>query len=187
MKKISDDTMAQNETTDEFLKAAISDLTGNLNLLDTKISIIMATVGVILGLVVACKENILKAYHFYSSGCFLRIVFLSLSALYILTIIATFVCGINCITIRFGKSQSTSLWFFKTEAYGGISEKEYYSRVNKLTNKQITKNLANEVYKLNIINNRKMASGRMTVTLFAVSSAVITILMIMVGIFYLVV
>ena len=41
-------TLNDNNTI-EFLKAAISDLTGNLTLLDTKISIIMATVGVILG------------------------------------------------------------------------------------------------------------------------------------------
>ena len=36
------------DNTNDFLKVAISDLTGNLTLLDTKISIIMATEGVIL-------------------------------------------------------------------------------------------------------------------------------------------
>ena len=52
------------DNTIDFLKQAISDLTGNLTLLDTKISIVMATVGVILGLVVTCKSNVLKAYYF---------------------------------------------------------------------------------------------------------------------------
>ena len=57
------------EHNSDFLKSAISDLAGNLALVDTKISIILATVGVVLGLVVACKSNILRAYDFYSNTC----------------------------------------------------------------------------------------------------------------------
>ena len=52
------------DSTNDFLKVAISDLTGNLTLLDTKISLIMATVGAVIGLVVACKSNVLKALPF---------------------------------------------------------------------------------------------------------------------------
>ena len=95
------------DSTNDFLKVAISDLTGNLTLLDTKISIIMATVGVILGLVVACKSNILKAYYFYEDICIFKAIFLLLSATYIVSIIFTFVYGIKCIMIRFGKSKSS--------------------------------------------------------------------------------
>ena len=79
----------------DFLKAAISDLAGNLALLDTKISIIMATVGVILGLVVACKSNILKAYYFYLDNCCLKHIFLLLSVAYIISVVITFVYGIK--------------------------------------------------------------------------------------------
>ena len=53
------------DSTNDFLKAAITDITGNLALLDTKISIVMATVGVILGLVVACKSNIFGYFLYY--------------------------------------------------------------------------------------------------------------------------
>lgn len=174
-------------STNDFLKMAISDLTGNLTLLDTKISIIMATVGVILGLVVACKRNILKAYYFYEDICIFKAVFLLLSAAYIVSIIFTFVYGIKCIMIRFGKSKSSSLWFFQTEDYDGITEQNYIKRVKYMTDESIMKNLAVEVYKLNRINNRKMLTGKTTIILFAISCAIISALMIMVGISYLVV
>lgn len=175
------------DRTNDFLKVAISDLTGNLTLLDTKISIIMATVGVILGLVVACKSNILKAYYFYEDICIFKAIFLLLSAAYIVSIIFTFVYGIKCIMIRFGKSKSSSLWFFQTEDYGGITEQNYIKRVKYMTDESIMKNLAVEVYKLNRINNRKMLTGKTTIILFAISCAIISALMIMVGISYLVV
>lgn len=175
------------ESTNDFLKLAISDLTGNLTLLDTKISIIMATVGVILGLVVACKSNILKAYYFYEDVCIFKVLFLFLSGTYIVSIILTFVYGIKCIIIRFGKSKSSSLWFFQTEDYDGITEQNYIKRVKFMTDESVMKNLAVEVYKLNRINNRKMRTGKTTIILFAISCAVISALMIMVGISYLVV
>lgn len=175
------------DSTNDFLKVAISDLTGNLTLLDTKISIIMATVGVILGLVVACKSNILKAYYFYEDICIFKAIFLLLSAAYIVSIIFTFVYGIKCIMIRFGKSKSSSLWFFQTEDNGGITEQNYIKRVKYMTDESIMKNLAVEVYKLNRINNRKMLTGKTTIILFAISCAIISALMIMVGISYLVV
>lgn len=175
------------DSTNDFLKVAISDLTGNLTLLDTKISIIMATVGVILGLVVACKSNILKAYYFYEDICTFKAIFLLLSAAYIVSIIFTFVYGIKCIMIRFGKSKSSSLWFFQTEDNGGITEQNYIKRVKYMTDESIMKNLAVEVYKLNRINNRKMLTGKTTIILFAISCAIISALMIMVGISYLVV
>lgn len=175
------------DSTNDFLKAAISNLTGNLTLLDTKISIIIATVGVIVGLVIACKSNILKAYYFYSDYCFFKLIFLLLSATYIISIIVTFAFGIKCIMIRFGKSKSSSLWFFKTEAYGGISEREYVHKVKHMSDDAIMRNLAVEVYKLNTINNRKMRSGKTTLILFAISCGAIAALMIMVGISYLVV
>ena len=175
------------DSTNDFLKVAISDLTGNLTLLDTKISIIMVTVGVILGLVVACKRNILKAYYFYEDICIFKAIFLLLSATYIVSIIFTFVYGIKCIMIRFGKSKSSSLWFFQTEDNGGITEQNYIKRVKYMTDESIMKNLAVEVYKLNRINNRKMLTGKTTIILFAISCAIISALMIMVGISYLVV
>ena len=175
------------DRTNDFLKVAISDLTGNLTLLDTKISIIMATVGIILGLVVACKRNVLKAYYFYENICIFKTVFLLLSAAYIVSTIFTFVYGIKCIMIRFGKSKSSSLWFFQTEDYDGITEQNYIKRVKYMTDESIMKNLAVEVYKLNRINNRKMLTGKTTIILFAISCAIISALMIMVGISYLVV
>lgn len=171
--------------TNDFLKAAISDLTGNLTLIDTKISIIMATVGVILGLVVACKSNIIKAYYFYDDICIFKTVFLLLSAAYIVSVIITFVYGIKCIMIRFGKSNSSSLWFFKTADYGGITEQNYIRKVRNMTDKSIMKNLSVEVYKLNSINNCKMHTGKLTIIMFSISCTIISALMIMVGISYL--
>ena len=175
------------DSINDFLKVAISDLAGNLNLLDTKISIIIATVGVILGLVATCKSNILKAYYFYEDICYFKAIFLLLAVSYIVSIIVTFICGIKCIMIRFGKSNSSSLWFFDTEAYGGISERRYIQKVKCMSEKTIMKNLSVEVYKLNKINNRKMRTGKTTIILFSISCAIIAALMIMVGITYLVV
>lgn len=171
----------------DFLKVAISDLTGNLTLLDTKISIIIATAGVILGLVVACKSNVLKAYYFYANNCCTKCMFLLLSLTYIINVIITFIYGIKCIMIRFGKSKSSSLWFFDTESYGGLSEEIYIKKIKCMSDETIMQNLSAEVYKLNTINNRKMRAGKTTIIMFSLSCAVITALMIMVGISYLVV
>lgn len=187
MKKVKITLKPNYDNTSDFLKSAISDLTGNLALLDTKTSIIMATTGVILGLVVACKSNILKSYYFYEDICILKAVFLLLSISYIASIIVTFIYGLKCIMIRFGKSKSSSLWFFQTEDFGGISERNYIRKVQHITEESIMKNLAIEVYKLNSINNRKMRTGKITIILFAISCAIISALMIMVGISYLVV
>lgn len=175
------------EHSSDFLKSAISDLTGNLALLDTKISIILATVGVVLGLVVACKSNILRAYDYYSNTCILKVLFLFLSVAYIASIILTFVFGIRCVMIRFGKSKSKSLWFFKTEEYGGISEKSYVEKAMKSKDDTILNSLASEVYKLNKINNKKMDEGKKTILFFSISCCIIAALMLMVGVFYLVV
>ena len=187
LKRNKQEYSSDNSNTSDFLKAAISDLTGNLTLLDTKISLIMATVGVVLGLVVACKSNVLKAYHFYEDICIFKAIFLLLSVAYIVSVIITFVYGIKCVMIRFGKSKSSSLWFFQTEDYGGITEQNYLQKVKHMTDESITKNLAVEVYKLNRINNRKMRTGKITIIMFAISCAIISALMIMVGISYLVV
>lgn len=76
---------------------------------------------------------------------------------------------------------------FQTQDYDGITEQNYIKRVKYMTDESIMKNLAVEVYKLNRINNRKMRTGKTTIILFAISCAVISALMIMVGISYLVV
>ena len=103
------------EHNSDFLKSAISDLAGNLALVDTKISIILATVGVVLGLVVACKSSILRAYDFYSNTCVWKALFLFLSFACIVSIILTFVFGVRCVMIIFVKSKTKSLLFFITE------------------------------------------------------------------------
>ena len=180
-------TNGDNALTKDFLLAAISDLTGNLNLLDTKISIVMATVGAILGVAVACKSNILKAYNYYSNSCILKILFLLFLFIFVLSVLTTFICGIQCIMIRVGKSKSPSLWFFNTEKFGGISEQDYYRKIKRMTNEDINKNLSTELYKLNAINNCKMRSGRNTILFFSISSFAFFAMMIMVGISYLVV
>ena len=185
MRRLNQKSYKDYSNTNDFLKTAISDLTGNLTLLDTKISIVLATVGVVLGLVVACKSNVLKAYYFYSENCLFKFIFLSLSLAYIISIITTFIFGIKCIMIRFGKSKSSSLWFFKTEAYGGITEQKYIQNIRRMSDEYIMKNLAVEVYKLNTINNRKMRAGKTTIVMFSISCAFIAALMIMVGISYL--
>ena len=171
----------------DFLKAAITDLSGNLKLLDTKVSIIIASIGVVLGLVVSCKSNYLKAYFYYSVNCMLKTIFLLLSAAFIIRVILTFAFGINCIMIRIGKGKSLSLWFFSTERFGGITEQNYYQKVQHMTDETILKNLANEVYKLNTINNLKMRAAKKTIVLFSLSCLIILVLMVMVGFSYLMV
>lgn len=174
------------EHNSDFLKSAISDLAGNLALVDTKISIILATVVVVLGLVVACKSSILRAYDFYSNTCVWKALFLFLSFACIVSIILTFVFGVRCVMIRFGKSKTKSLWFFRTEEYGGISEKNYIEKAIKSTDDTILNSLASEVYKLNKINNKKMNEGKKTIVFFSISCGIISVLMMMVAVFYLV-
>ena len=185
MNKNSSQRNKNSEKNNEFLESAISDLAGNLSLVDTKISIILATIGVILGLVVACKSNILKAYCYYAQSDLMKVIFIFLVIAYVSSVVLSFVFGIKCIMIRFGKSNKKSLWFFKTEKFGGISEKDYLKDIRALTDEDVTRNLAIEVYKLNDINNSKMKDGKKTIVFFAISCMIIAIIMILVGLFYL--
>lgn len=185
--KETDSINAEKNTTNDFLFAAISNLAGNLNFLDTKISIVMAAVGVVLGLVVACKSNILRAYNYYSECCVLKVVFMLLSFVSILSMLFVFVFGIRCIMVRFGKSESPSMWFFRTVNYGGIPEQEYYQKIKQMTDKDVTNSLSSELYKLNSINDRKMRAGRAAIVSFFISCISLFFSMFMVGIAYLVV
>ena len=174
------------QNTCEFLKAAISDLAGNLNLIDTKISIVMATAGVLLGLAIACKSNFLSAFHFYSGNYFLKAVFISLTVTYSVVVLLTYIFGINCIMIRFGKSKRPSLWFFETEEYGGVGEKNYIQKIKQMNDEGIVENLSVEVFKLNTINHAKMLAGRKTLICFSISSAILFSITIMASISYLI-
>ena len=76
--------------------------------------------------------------------------------------------------------------YFRTEEYGGISEKNYIEKAIKSTDDTILNSLASEVYKLNKINNKKMNEGKKTIVFFSISCGIISVLMMMVAVFYLV-
>ena len=55
-----------------FLTSAISDIFGNIKFLDTKILIVMATMGVIIEGLISCKVNLMRHIKMYRSTDGLR-------------------------------------------------------------------------------------------------------------------
>ena len=56
-----------NEVRKSYLLAAISDVSGNIQLMDTKVSIIMAAQGVIIAGLLSIYDNLAKVAKYYDS------------------------------------------------------------------------------------------------------------------------
>lgn len=164
-----------------ILLATISDLSGNLKLLDTKVSILIAAAGVIFGALISCRGNIFKAYNYFSMIPYLKYIFLILTICYIVSIVIFISYGLSTIMPRIGKSRKNSIWFFDTDI---VSEEKYKEKISNYSTQDLLECLESEVYKLNQINRNKIKRSRIAIKTFKVSCYIFMSVMIMVGIFY---
>lgn len=167
-----------------YLISAISNLAQNINLLDTKVSILMGTSGLILGLIVTCRSNVYYAYLIFKTNTVTNFVFFFLVACYLFSLFETFYFGLKSLISRIGKSKHDSLWFFSTENKK-TSEDQYYKKVYDLSDKEMIKSLSSEVYKLNSINCIKIKNSKFSIVFFSISCFMVLLIFIVVGIVYL--
>ena len=159
---VNNKKLYQNKQT--FLIAAINDISGNIRFLDTKVSIVVATIGVILMAYVNCRGNIMRVYLETQNNCVLRIVFLFSVILYIASQSTTVFFAIRTISVRENNTlKYKSLWYIGDKT---ISFKEYYFEVQRINERDIIKNLTFELYKLNRINTIKMKYTKKTIVAF---------------------
>lgn len=173
-----------------FLEAAINDLSGNIKFLDTKISIIMATMGVVLGGLISCKENLHETYQNLNdinqniqTTNWKLIIFLIVFIAYLLSTLLAFSFGISTLTARGINVKFDSLWYIDSKKE--IEFNMFLKRINKLSSTNIIENMSCELYKINNINKIKMQRTKYSLLFFKCSCAFVAAIMIFILINYL--
>lgn len=100
-----------NEMKQAFLSNAISDISTYIQLADTKVSIIMGAVVVLIAGVIACYEPIGKIISSIKPCSWLGILFVLLSIICVISVLAVFVFGILTIRGHVSKINFESKWF----------------------------------------------------------------------------
>lgn len=160
-----------NEIKQTFLASAISDISSYIQLSDTKVSIIMASMVALVAAIVSCYEPILYALDNIKPCSWLGTTIIFFGVLFFISFVAVFVFGI--LTIR-GHSSNIG---YKSKWFWPQSTKEYsfdvYKRdVQEMTDENIIENMAAELYKLNDINRQKLRTNKWVIRSF--SSTLIT-------------
>lgn len=153
----SADNMNERRT---FFYQAIANITSLVQLSDTKISIVMAAnMGVLAIFLSILKDNIMIKNIEYC----LIIIFIVLFGLFMLSWLSCIVYSIKAIKSRIAKSEYISNWFFDTSS---LDCKAYIEQIKKLQDADLEDNLANELYKLNSIHNKKIYNVNIALYLF---------------------
>ena len=154
------------EVKQTFLSNAISDISSYIQLADTKVSIIMATVIAIIAGLFACYEPIGKLIILVKPCSWQGITFIILTIVLGVSIICVFVFGILTIRSHVSKIGYETIWFLSrsTEKY---SFNMYKEDVLKMSNEDVIVNMAAELYKLNDINRQKQATYRWALRFFS--------------------
>ena len=149
----------------QFLGNAITDISGYIRFIDTKVGIILAFVGAAATLLVRMKADLQCILSSSGGGGAL------LGILLVTEFIAAFdilCCSFAALTVRVGRIEGyDSKWFFPTPD-GDFSEgfRKYAGKVSRMTEEDITENLAAELYKLNDIYRKKLRYAGKTVYAF---------------------
>lgn len=176
------DKIERIEIKQSFLASAISDISTYIQLTDTKVSIIMAAVVAIIVGIASCYELIgcsIVNIEPQSWSCALFKILVGVGAI---EIVLVFLFGILTIRGHYCDIKYKSKWFLSksTKEY---SFDEFSKDVNKMTNEDVIKNMAAELYKLNDINRQKMKTfkwtlGSFSMLLIAISALVVLLFMV---------
>lgn len=150
----------------EFLYNAINDIAGNIRYIDTKIALILASLGVIVGIVLTCREDLCFAYGNLGK---LRIYFLFSIIIFAVCALFTAIFSLVCLIPRHYENEEElkkTFWHFNPIAdYKNF--KNFYREFNDCLN--IESEVCKEVYKLNIINNKKYFWSKRATILFCIT------------------
>lgn len=150
-----------------YLSAAISDISGYIHLMDTKVSIIMAAQGVIIAGLLSIYDNLIDAIELYHSILEKSVVLISVSGFIVFTILV-YVYGLKTIFARTVTANRTTSWFLNAGRIQNGAEK-YLEELNAKSEEELLDDMAIELFKLNDINLKKMKLANMTVKLFIFS------------------
>jgi len=180
----TNNNLASCENKQTFLTAAISDISGNIKYLDTKIALVMATVGVFLGVVVSGVVALFEMFaeQTMSLPTWIACVFNACMVLFGISVVLVFVFGILTITARHTKPAKPSLWYFDDAT---VCSTVFEEQVRILTDDLIVDNLAVELFYLNKINAQKMKFTKRTIKAFAFASIFVALILSIVGFYIL--
>ena len=152
-----DNTVSENtekktiEVKQSFFSSAISDISAYIQLVDTKVSIIMAAVVAIIMGGVACYELIENLISLVKPCSWQGVALIISTTALVVSIAGVFVFGILTIRSHSSKIGYNSKWFLpqSTKEYSFDAYKE---DILSMSDEDIIVNMAAELYKLNDIN-----------------------------------
>lgn len=162
--------------TQSFLNSAISDISGYIKFFDTKVSIIMSALGVIISGIINCRQIIYDTYKGTEDCSLLHIFFCFLLIIFVLNVVLVYCWGILTIRAHVCNLNFKSLWFLK-ENKESYPFETYRADIEKMTTKNIVDTLAAELYKLNDIYRQKASTTKKTVASFAATLIVLFVIL----------
>lgn len=163
------------EIKQSFLSSAITDISAYIQLADTKVSIIMASVVAIMVGLLTCYEPISALIADIKPCTWIGVSFIIVAILGIVSVISVFIFGILTIRGHSSVIGYKSKWFLakSTKEY---SFNEFSKDIQKMNDEDVIKNMAAELYKLNDINRQKMKTMKWSLRAFSVMLISIVIL-----------
>ena len=159
------------EVKQSFLSSAISDISSYIQLVDTKVSIIMAAVVAIIVGVFSCYEPIFEIIKKVKPCSWIGVTLIIFNILLVISLIGIFVFGILTLRSHSSNIGYKSKWFLhqSTKEY---SFDAYKADVLLMNDDDIIENMAAELYKLNDINRQKSKTYKWTLISFAITLTV---------------
>lgn len=163
------DTAAKREDSLEakqnFLAAAISDISSYIQFSDAKVSIVMgATVALMAGLM-ACSDQIAKCAEGIDPCSWRGMALIVFTAVAMVSLLCVFVFGIKTVKNHAPSVNYPSKWFIR-QSCSEYSLENYLSDVAKMSADDVIENMGAELYKLNEINRQKSSSADQTIKSF---------------------
>lgn len=162
---LNDNQNGKYEVKQAFLANAITDISSYVQLIDTKVSIIMAAVVAIIVGILSGYDTIMELCSFILPCSWLGTAFLITVGVNVVSLICIFIFGILTIRSHSSKVDYKSKWFLaeSTEMY---SIDAYKADVLSMEDNDIIENMAVELYKLNDINRQKSLTYKWTLRSF---------------------
>lgn len=161
-----------------FLNSAIADISGYVKFLDTKVSIIMAALGVVIAGIINCRNLIMDTYNIVKVDETKCMILIAIVMSLLTSIFYVYFWKIRTLMAHNCNIQYESVWFIRKE----IAFEKYRKKVKKMDSNDITDTMIAELYKLNYINKMKMRFISKTIKAFGASIIILVIVLAYVGI-----
>jgi len=158
--------------TQNFLNSAINDVSGWIKFLDTKVSIIMVALGVVISGIINCREIIYDTYQMLQVYSLLHIFFCVLVFMFAIATALVYFWGLQTIKAHRCNINFKSLWFI-IEKKDDYPFEIYKEDIKKMTEKDVIDALAAELYKVNDIYRQKAVTMKRTIRVFGIALVVL--------------